>query len=109
MRISARAIAIRSVCRKPKLIFLSVPEKSKTDVSVLRSVVILSRRLLSQTHYKRIEIRYNPQHEDCTYFGRELIKSRIFASRHAVSISFCVTSSCFFVAPRRILKRIVPE
>ena len=36
------------------------------------------------------------------------MKSKIFASLHAASISSSVTSSWFFVAPSRTLKRMVP-
>jgi hypothetical protein len=43
-----------------------------------------------------------------TYSGRDLMNSRILALRQTASISSCVTSSMGFVAPNRILKRIVP-
>ena len=40
--------------------------------------------------------------------GKEVTKSRIFAFRHALSISSSVTSEDGFVAPSKILNRIVP-
>ena len=43
-----------------------------------------------------------------TYSGNELMKSRMFASRQAASISSCVTSSKGLMAPRRMLNRTVP-
>lgn len=46
--------------------------------------------------------------EVITYSGRDLIKSRMLASRQAPSSSSCVTSEIGFVAPRSTLKRIVP-
>jgi hypothetical protein len=47
--------------------------------------------------------------EGSTYSGRELMNSRMFASRQAASSSSCVTSPGGLMAPRRILNRIVPE
>ena len=50
----------------------------------------------------------NATRRESAYSGKDSMKSKMFALRHASSISSCVTSDAGFVAPRRILKRIVP-